>query len=87
MGPDRLVRTYLVYGKLPRLGIPMEKPFAEVLARAGAVSKASEKQSLLFAKRQFRGAKRSRNMPSSAEIHKLTIGYKVAVYETNSKSW
>lgn len=42
VGPDGLVPTLLVYGVLPRLGIPTDNPAPGVYERATAVREATE---------------------------------------------
>lgn len=87
VGPDGLIPTLLVYGALPRLGLPTDKPSPGTLDRAVAVRKASEQMSRYFAKRQLRDALRSRNGPDVSEIHNAPLGSKVLVYRTKNNSW
>lgn len=51
VGPDGLVSTLLVYGALPRLGLPSDAPAAGLLQRAVAVRKASNALSRHFQNR------------------------------------
>lgn len=51
VGPDGLVPTLLLYGTLPRLGFPTEKPAPSIYQRAVAVKKATDEISRIFAKR------------------------------------
>lgn len=58
VGPDGLVPTLLVYGALPRLGLPTDKPTPSIYQRARAVRKTTEEMSKYFAKRQVTDALR-----------------------------
>lgn len=42
VGPDGLILTLLVYGAIPRLGIPYEKPAQNIYQQASALRKATE---------------------------------------------
>ena len=87
VGPEGLVPTLLVYGALPRLGFPTDKPAKGIYERAVAVKKASDEMSKYFAKRQYRDAMKNRNGPDVSEIHKAPIGSNVLVYRTKNNSW
>lgn len=71
VGPDGLVPTLLVYGALPRLGLPTDKLASGVFERAVGERKATEAMSRHFVKRQIRDSVRSRNGPDVSEIHKV----------------
>lgn len=86
VGPDRLVPTLLVYGSLPRLGLPTDKPAPGTYERAVAVRKASEQMSRYFAQRQLKDALYSRNGPYVLDIHKTPLCGKVIVYRTKNNS-
>lgn len=87
VGPDVLVPTLLVYGALPKLGFPSDKPAPDVHPRAIAVRKASDEMLRYFAKRQLSSGLASRNGPGVTDVHKAPLGSKVLVYRTKSKSW
>lgn len=87
VGPDGLVPTLLVYGALPRLGLPTDKPAPGTMERAVAVRKASESMSRYFARRQVRDALRTPNGPNVTDIHQAPLGSHVLVYRTHKDRW
>ncbi len=86
-GPDGIVPTLLVYGALPRLGLPIDKPAHMMYERAKAVHKATAAMSRYFAKRQVTDALRTRNGPDMHTIHTTPIGTHVLVYRTHKDKW
>lgn len=87
IGPDGLIPTLLVYGAIPRLGLPTDKPSPDMHSRALALRKATESMSRYFAKRQVDSAVKTRNGPDVSENHQIPIGYQVLVYRTKRKKW
>lgn len=79
-GPDGIVPTLLVFGALPRLGLPNDQPSPSTFKRAAALRKATEAMSREFAKRQVREAMASRNGPNVTAIHDTPVGSPVLVY-------
>ncbi len=86
-GPDGLVPTLLVYGALPRLGLPIDKPSPTMYERAIAVRKATDEMSKHFASRQVRDALRMRNGPDITDIHSTPIGAHALVYRLHKDKW
>lgn len=86
-GPDGLVPTLLVYGALPRLGLPTDKPTSSMLQRGNAVRKATAAMARYFARRQVTDALRARNGSSTHEIHSLPLGSLVLVYRIPRARW
>ena len=86
-GPDGLVPTLLVYGALPRLGLPTDKPSTGILQRAIAVRKATASLSNHFSRQQVNAAIRTRNGPNVLDIHKWPIGGHVLVYRIHRARW
>lgn len=80
VGPDGLVLTLLVFGALPRLGLPTDRPTPSTFERAAALRKAISAMSKDFAKRQARVALNTRNGSEVSDIHKAPIGFPVLVY-------
>lgn len=80
VGPDGLVPTLLVFGALPRLGLPTDQPTPSTFKRAVALRKATESMSRHFVSRPVRAALNSRNGPNITDIHKAPLGSKVLVY-------
>ncbi len=74
VGPDGIVHTLLVYGALPRLGLPSDPPVQSMRDGAHALKKATREMSLYFASRQYRDALKSRSGPVVTEIHSLPLG-------------
>ena len=80
VGPNGLVPTLLVFGALPRLGLPTDKPTPSTYQRAIALRKATTAMSRHFASRQVRYAMNARNGPVVTDIHNTPIGAHVLVY-------
>jgi hypothetical protein len=78
-GPDGLVPTLLVYGALPRM-VEYDAPSPTVAQRSAALKKAMMEIQKLRAKRQVTEALKTRNGPSTTEIHDLTINSDVLVW-------
>lgn len=87
VGPDGLVPTLLVYGALPRLGLPTDRPSPTAQQRALAVRKATKAMSQHFAKRQVKDALRARNGPNVSSIHSAPLGSLVLVYRIVRCKW
>lgn len=87
VGPDGLVPTLLVFGALPRLGLPTDNPSKSTFQRAVALRNATAAMSKHFAKRQVRGALHTRNGPDVTDIHKCPIGSPVLVYRPEKDKW
>lgn len=79
-GPDSLVSTHLVYGALPRLGLPHDKPSPSTLQCADALRKPTLEISRRFAKQQVQSALNSRKGPETSEIHTMPIGSHALIY-------
>lgn len=86
-GPDGLVPTLLVYGALPRLGLPSDPPTPSSFKRAVAVRKATQEISKHFARRQVSAAVRTRNGPDTSDIHSAPIDSHVLVYRPEKDIW
>lgn len=80
VGPDGLVPTLLVFGALPRLGLPSDPPTPSTFKRAVALRKATAAMSKHFAARQVRDALSTRNGPDVTDIHNTPVGAPVLVY-------
>lgn len=87
VGPDGLVPTLLVYGALPRLGLPHDKPNPSTFQRAAALRKATQEMSKRFAKRQVQSALNSRNGPDVSDVHSIPIGGHALVYRPKTDKW
>jgi hypothetical protein len=78
-GPNGLVPTLLVYGALPRM-VEYDAPSPTVAQRSAALKKAMAEIQKMRAKRQVTEALKTRNGPSTTEIHDLTINSDVLVW-------
>lgn len=87
VGPEGIVPTLLVFGALPRVGLPNDPPTPSTLKRAIALRKATEAMSRHFAKRQVRDAFATRNGPDVSDIHATPIGHPVLVYRPEKDRW
>lgn len=87
VGPDGLVPTLLVYGALPRLGVPGEKPTPTTLQRAIALRKATAEMTKHFARRQVTDATRTGNGPDTSDIHNAPLNSQVFVYRPEIDHW
>jgi hypothetical protein len=89
-GPNRLVPTLLVYGAYPRI-TEHDPPSPSIAQRALAIKKAMAEVQKLRAKRQVNDAINTRNGPSTATIHDLTLNSNVLVWREGntgqSGSW
>lgn len=86
-GPNGLVPTLLVYGALPRLGLPNDAPTPSTFKRAVALKHATNEVTKYFAKRQVKDALRTRNGPDTSDVHKAPIGSHVLVYRPKKDRW
>lgn len=82
-----LVPTLLVYGTLPRLGLPIHKPIPGTYESAQTVAKATSEISRYFAIRQVRVALRARNRRNVQTIHETPLGTHILVNRRKEKSW
>lgn len=87
VGPDGLVPTLLVFGALPRLGLPTDPPTPSTFKRAIALRKATKAMSKHFSSRQVKDALKVRNGPDVTEIHKTPIGAPVLIYRPEKDKW
>lgn len=87
IGPDGLVPTLLVYGALPRLGFPTDRPTPPTFQRAVALRKATEAMTKHFAKTQVSSAVRTRNGPDTSDIHTAPIDSHVLFYRSELDRW
>lgn len=87
VGPDGLFPTLLVYGSMPRLRLPSDKPSAGTYEMSVAVRKAYEQMSRFFAQRLLKETLRPRNGSNVIDIHKTPLGSEMTVYHTNNNSW
>lgn len=87
VGPDGLVPTLLVFGALPRLGLPSDRPTPSTFKRAIALRKATSAMSKHFATRQVKGALNTRNGPDVTDIHTTPIGAPVLIYRPEKDKW
>ena len=82
VGPDGLIPTLLVYGAIPRLGLPNDLPAPATFKRAAAVRKATNELSKASAKARVSEALRTRNGPIPPD---LTPGMQVLVWRRNTQ--
>lgn len=87
VGPEGLVPTLLVFGALPRLGLPTDAPTPSTFQRATALRKATAEMSRHFASRQIKDALATRNGPDVSDIHTAPIGSAVLVYRPSKDMW
>lgn len=87
VGPDRIVRTLLVLGALPCLGLPNDPPTPSTFICAVALRKATEVMSRHFSKRQVRDAIYARNGPAVFDIQNAPIGLPVLIYRPEKDKW
>lgn len=87
VGPEGLVPTLLVFGALPRLGLPSDPPTPSTFKRAIALRKATATMSKHFSSRQVKDALKTRNGPDVTDIHKTPIGAPVLVYRPKTDKW
>ena len=87
VGPNGLVPTLLVFGALPRLGLPTDKPTPSTYQRAIAPRKATTAMSQNVASRQVCDAMNARNGLVVTDIHKTPIGAHVLVYRPYKDKW
>lgn len=80
IGPDGLVLTLLVYGCLPLLSLPLDKPSPGSFERAVALKSATNAMSKYFSKSQISAALRTRNGLDVTDIHSAPLGCKFLVY-------
>lgn len=78
--PNGLVPTLLVFGALPRLGLPYDAPTPSTLKRAVALRNATNVMQKHFASRQVNTALNTRNGSDVSEICATPIGAPVLVY-------
>ena len=84
VGPDGLIPTLLVYGALPRLGLPTDQPAPATYKRAAALRKATEELSRANAKRQVSEALAARNGPD-LDQYALRPGLQALLWRRNSR--
>lgn len=80
VGPDGLVLTLLVFGALPRTGLPKKKPTSSTFQRAVALPKTIERITKHFTNRQVKDEMRTQNGPDVTDIHNAPTGSRVLVY-------
>lgn len=86
-GPDGPVPPLLVFGALPRPGLPTDSPAPSTFKRAVALGNAISAMSKHFAKSQVRDVLNTRNGPEVSDIHKVPIGFPVLVYRPGNDKW
>lgn len=74
IGFDYLVPTRLVFGALPRLGLPTDRASKSTFQRAVALLNATEAMSKQFLERQVIDAMHTQNGPDVTDIHTTSIG-------------
>ena len=83
VGPDGLIPTILVFGTIPRLGLPNDLPAPATYKRAAAVRKAIQELTRANAKRQVSEALRARNGPIQQD---LQPGMNVLLWRQNAQN-
>ena len=84
VGPEGLIPTLLVYGALPKLGLPTDLPAQATYKRAAAVRKATEELSRSNAKAVVSQALRTRNGPDVSQ-HVLRPGMQALLWRRNAR--
>lgn len=79
--------TLLVFGALPRLGLPTDPHTALTFKRAVALQNATAALSKSFASRQVRDALKTKNGSDVTDIHKTTIGSPILVCRPDKDRW
>lgn len=87
VGPNGLVPTLLIYGALPRLGLPHDANKPSIFARAVSLCKATLKMTKFFSRRQVRDAIHTPNSPDLTTAHSMHIGSHALVYRPKKDSW
>jgi hypothetical protein len=86
-GPDGLIPTARVFGILPRLGIPGEKPTPTMAERVKAIPEATELASREYARRTLTSASRSEPSPNAdtvRAVREIIAGSNILVHRENS---
>ena len=85
-GYDGIVPTLLVFGAFPRM-THIDPPAPSIAQRATAIKKAMSKVTKLRMQRQVTDALRTRNGPSTDDIHTISLGSDILVWRVHEKSW
>lgn len=86
-GPNSLVSVLLVYGALPRLGVPSKPLTFSILLCAMADRMVTEKISKYIAWRHINATVQIQNGPDTSEIHSALIASHVLVYHSVNDCW
>lgn len=79
IGPDGLIPAILVFGAMPRLGLPTDKPHPTLADREIAVENERRELSKHFTNRQVQTARTTRNGPDISDILGTPLGSHVIV--------
>ena len=83
VGPNGLIPTLLVFGAIPRLGLPNDLPAPATFKRAAAVRKATEELTRATAKARVSDALNARNGPIQQS---LQPGMEILVWRQNARN-
>lgn len=84
---DDLVPTLLVYGTLPLLSFPSDRPSPSTFQRATALIKATAAMSNHFAKTQVLHSVRTRKRPNTTDMQSTQIDSYIFVYHREFDRW